>query len=319
LERRRRVDEALYAVVMEAYVHGVSTRKVDDLVKAMGADTGISKSEVSRICHELDTDAEAFRLRDLSDTAFPYVFLDATYCKARVGGRVVSQAVVVAFGVRADGHREILGVDVGHSETEAFWTEFLGSLTDRGLHGVHLVVSDAHKGLKTAIQVTLQGSSWQRCRVHFLRNALATLPQGRQEMIASLIRTIFSQPDAEYVHAQHGEVVRMLERIHPKTATLLADAKEDLLAFTGFPRAHWRQIWSTNPLERLNREIKRRTDVVGVFPNPEALLRLTTAVLIEQHDEWAASNRRYLSEGSLKAVTHPNESDQEVTRQIRIA
>ncbi len=319
LERRRRVDEALYAVVMEAYVHGVSTRKVDDLVKALGADTGISKSEVSRICQELDADAAVFRSRDLADTAFPYVFLDATYCKARVGGRVVSQAVVVAFGVRADGHREILGVDVGHSETEAFWTEFLSGLTGRGLHGVHLVVSDAHKGLKTAIQVTLQGTTWQRCRVHFLRNALATLPQGRQEMIASLIRTIFSQPDAEYVHHQHGEVVRMLERIHPKTATLLAEAKEDLLAFTGFPRAHWRQVWSTNPLERLNREIKRRTDVVGVFPNPEALLRLTTMVLMEQHDEWAASKRRYLSEGSLKALNDPGELDQGVTRELDIA
>ncbi len=162
---------------MEAYVHGVSTRKVDDLVKALGADAGISKSEVSRICQNLDADAEIFRLRDLSDSPFPYVFLDATYCKTRVSGRVVSQAVVVAFGVRADGHREILGVDVGNSETEAFWTEFLGSLTDRGLHGVHLVISDAHKGLKAAIQVTLQGTTWQRCRVHFLRNALATLPR----------------------------------------------------------------------------------------------------------------------------------------------
>ncbi len=319
LERRRRVDEALYAVVMEAYVHGVSTRKVDDLVRALGADAGISKSEVSRICQDLDADAAVFRGRDLSDTAFPYVFLDATYCKARVDGRVVSQAVVVAFGVRADGHREILGVDVGHSETEPFWTQFLTQLTDRGLHGVHLVVSDAHKGLKTAIQVTLQGTTWQRCRVHFLRNALATLPAGRQEMIASLIRTIFSQPDTEYVHTQHAEVVRMLERIHPKTAELLAEAKEDLLAFTSFPRAHWRQIWSTNPLERLNREIKRRTDVVGVFPNPEALLRLTTMVLIEQHDEWAATNRRYLAEGSLKSLTHPGELDEEVTRQLNIA
>ena len=212
-----------------------------------------------------------------------------------------------------------MGVDVGHSETEAFWKQFLTELTDRGLHGVHLVISDAHKGLKTAIQVTLQGSTWQRCRVHFLRNALATLPQGRQEMIASLIRTIFSQPDSEYVHQQHAEVVRMLERIHPKTADLLADAKEDLLAFTSFPRAHWRQIWSTNPLERLNREIKRRTDVVGVFPDPEAFLRLTTAVLMEQHDEWAASNRRYLSEGSLKSLTEPEEIDQGVIRQLDIA
>jgi len=181
------------------------------------------------------------------------------------------------------------------------------------------VVSDANKGLKTAIQTTLQGTTWQRCRVHLLRNALATLPQGRQEMIASLIRTIFSQPDFEYVHQQHGWLVRMLERFHPKTALLLADAKEDLLAFTSFPGAHWRQIWSTNPLERLNREITRHTNVLGVFPNPEALLRLTSAVLMEQHDEWAASSRRYLSEASLKTLTNPEELDPGVTRQLDIA
>ena len=212
-----------------------------------------------------------------------------------------------------------MGVDVVHSETEAFWKQFLTELTNRGLHGVHLVVSDAHKGLKTAIQVTLQGSTWQRSRVHFLRNALAALPQSRQEMTACLIRTIFSQPAAEYVHHQHGEVVRMLERSHPKTVGLLADVREDLLAFTSFPRPHWRQIWSTNPLERLNQENKRRTGVVGAFPNREARLRFTAALLMEQKDEWAASNRRYLSEGSLKELAEADSIDQGVIRQLDIA
>lgn len=227
------------------------------------------------------------------------MFLDATYCTARVGGLIVSQAVAVVVGVRADGHREILGVEVGHSETEAFWTQFPWALADRSLRGVALVVSDAHRGLKTTIQVTLQGRIWQQCRFHFLRNVLATLPQGRQEMIASLIRTVISPLETEHFHYQRAEVVRMLEHVHAKTADLLADAKEDLLASNGFPMAHWRQTWSTNPLERFNREIKRCTDVVGVFPNADALRRLTVAVLMEQHDEWVASNRRYFVEGSL--------------------
>ena len=303
LERRRRIDQALFAVVMEAYLHGVSTRKVDDLVKALGADTGISKSEVSRICADLDAEVAAFRDRSLAETAYPYVFLDATYCKARVNHRVVSQAVVVAVGVTADGHREVLGMDVGDSEDGAFWTAFLRSLKARGLGGVQLVISDAHEGLKSAIAAVLIGSSWQRCRVHFLRNVLAQVPKGNADMVAAAIRTIFAQPDPDHVHEQFEVIAAMLGRQAPKVEAMMRDAKEDLLAFTGFPRAHWRQIWSTNPLERVNKEIKRRTDVVGVFPNPEALLRLAGSVLIEQHDEWAAADRRYFSEASMAALT----------------
>ena len=303
LERRRRIDQALFAVVMEAYLHGVSTRKVDDLVKALGADTGISKSEVSRTCADLDVEVSAFRDRSLAETAYPYVFLDATYCKARVHHRVVSQAIVVAVGVTADGHREVLGMDVGDSEDGAFWTAFLRSLKARGLGGVQLVISDAHEGLKSAIAAVLLGASWQRCRVHFLRNVLAQVPKGNADMVAAAIRTIFAQPDPEHVHEQFEVIAAMLGRQAPKVEAMMRDAKEDLLAFTGFPRAHWRQIWSTNPLERVNKEIKRRTDVVGVFPNPEALLRLAGSVLIEQHDEWAAADRRYFSEASMATLT----------------
>ena len=306
LERRRRVDQALFAVVMEAYLHGVSTRKVDDLVKALGADTGISKSEVSRICAGLDEQIAIFRDRTLTAIDYPYVFLDATYCKARVNHRIVSQAVVVAVGVAADGRREVLGFDVGDTENESFWTGFLRSLKARGLDGVALVMSDAHSGLKKAISTLFQGSSWQRCRVHFMRNVLSVVPKGSQDMVASIIRTIFAGPDAEHVATQFDEVTRMLERSHPKVAAMLSDARGDLLAFTSFPQRHWRQIWSTNPLERVNKEIKRRTDVVGVFPNPAALLRLAGAVLIEQHDEWEASDRRYFSEASMLELTAMN-------------
>lgn len=268
LERRRRVDQALFAVIMEAYLHGVSTRKVDDLVKALGADTGISKSEVSRICADLDDEVGAFRDRSLADQSFPYVFLDATYCKARVNHRVVSQAVVIATGVSADGHREVLGFDVGDSEDGAFWTAFLRSLKARGLTGVQLVISDAHEGLKTAIASVLIGSSWQRCRVHFMRNVLSRIPKGHGEMAAAAIRTIFAQPDAEHVREQFDTIATMLGRQLPVVETMLRDAESDLLAFTAFPEAHWKKIWSTNPLERLNKEVKRRTDVVGVFPTP---------------------------------------------------
>ena len=303
LERRRRIDQALFAVVMEAYLHGVSTRKVDDLVKALGADTGISKSEVSRICKDLDGEVGAFRDRSLADTTYPYVFLDATYCKARVNHRVVSQAVVVAIGVTADGRREVLGMDVGDSEDGAFWTGFLRSLKARGLGGVQLVISDAHSGLKHAIAAVLIGTSWQRCRVHFMRNVLAVVPRGNAEMVAAAIRTIFAQPDASHVDEQFGVIAGMLGKQLPKVEAMMQEAKEDLLAFTSFPQVHWRQLWSTNPLERVNKEIKRRTDVVGVFPNPEALLRLAGAVLVEQHDEWAAADRRYFSEQSMALVT----------------
>ena len=308
LERRRRVDQALFAVVMEAYLHGVSTRKVDDLVKALGADTGISKSEVSRICADLDAEVSSFRDRSLAGQAFPYVFLDATYCKARVNRRVVSQAVVVATGVRGDGRREVLGFAVGDSEDGAFWTAFLRSLKARGLGGVQLVISDAHTGLKQAIAGVLLGAGWQRCRVHFLRNVLAQVPRGSADMVAAAIRTVFAQPDAAHVHEQFETIAMMLGRQLPKVEQMMREARDDLLAFTAFPVPHWRKIWSTNPLERVNREVKRRTEVVGVFPNPPALLRLAGAVLVEIHDEWAVtSDRRYLSEASMKLITTEEE------------
>lgn len=316
LERRRRVDQALFAVVMEAYIHGVSTRKVDDLVKALGADSGISKSEVSRICSELDEEVGTFRDRSLADTAFPYVFLDATYCKARVASRVCSQAVVIATGVSADGRREVLGFDVGDSEDGAFWTSFLRSLKARGLSGTQLVISDAHEGLKGAIASVLLGSSWQRCKVHFMRNVLAKIPKGNSEMVLAAIRTIFAQPDALHVREQFDTIAVMLARQLPKVGEMLEDAREDLLAFAAFPSEHWKKIWSTNPLERLNREVKRRTDVVGVFPNPEALLRLAGCVLIEAHDEWAVSDRRYLSESSMAMLNRPVFDEEVVTAQL---
>ncbi|MBW0095999.1 IS256 family transposase [Pseudonocardia sp. KRD-184] len=319
LERRRRVDQALFAVVMEAYLHGVSTRKVDDLVKVLGVDTGISKSEISRICADLDIEVGAFRDRSLAEQQFPYVFLDATYCKARVNHRVVSQAVVIATGVRADGWREVLGFAVGDSEDGAFWTAFLRSLKARGLGGVQLVISDAHTGLKQAISAVLIGAAWQRCRVHFLRNVLAQVPKGSAEMVAAAIRTIFAQPDATHVREQLGVIAGMLGRQSPKVETMLRDAAEDLLAFTGFPAAHWKRIWSTNPLERLNKEVKRRTDVVGVFPNPEALLRLAGAVLVEAHDEWKATDRRYLGETTMALLTAPAAPDGLATPELMTA
>jgi putative transposase len=231
----------LFAVVMEAYLHGVSTRKVDDLVRALGADTGISKSEVSRICADLDAEVGAFRDRCLAEQAFPYVFLDATYCKARVNRRVISQAVVIATGVRADGWREVLGFAVGDSEDGAFWTAFLRSLKARGLAGVQLVVSDAHTGLKQAISAVLLGAAWQRCRVHFLRNVLAQVPKGSSEMVAAAIRTIFAQPKADMVRDQLEVIATMLGRQSAKVETMLREAAEDLLAFTSFPPAHSRR------------------------------------------------------------------------------
>jgi putative transposase len=319
LERRRRVDQALFAVVMEAYLHGVSTRKVDDLVKALGADTGISKSEVSRICADLDQEVGAFRDRSLAEQHFPYVFLDATYCKARVNRRVVSQAVVIATGIRADGWREVLGFAVGDSEDGAFWTAFLRSLKARGQGGVQLVISDAHTGLKQAIAAVLLGAAWQRCRVHFLRNVLAQVPKGSAEMVAAAIRTIFAQPKAEMVRDQLGVIAGMLGRQSPKVETMLRDAAEELLAFTSFPPGHWKKIWSTNPLERLNKEVKRRTDVVGVFPNPEALLRLAGAVLVEAHDEWQTTDRRYLAEATMALLVNPPPQEGVATPELMTA
>ena len=301
---RRRIDVALHAVVMQAYVEGVSTRRVDDIVIAMGG-TGISRSEVSRICAELDTEVAAWRTRPLDEQAFPYVFLDATYCKARVNKRVVSQAVVIATGVSADGRREVLGCAVGDGETEAFWTEFLRGLRDRGLGGVQLVISDSHRGLTNAVSTVLQGASWQRCRVHFMRNALAKVTKGHAELVAATIRTIFAQPTATLARAHVDTVASTLRPDFPAVADLLRDAKEDLTAYADFPHAHWHKLWSTNPIERLNKEVKRRTDVVGIFPNTDALLRLSACVLIEAHDEWQDSDRRYLSEESMALLNPP--------------
>jgi putative transposase len=321
LEPRRRIDRALLAVVMQVYVEGVSTRSVDDVVKALGIEAGISRSEVSRICAELDEGLAAFRDRPLDHVAFPYVFADATYVKVRAGGRIVSKAVIIATGVTLTGDREILGVAVGDSEDEAFWTGFLRSLRARGLGGVQLVISDAHAGLQAAIARVLQGAGWQRCRVHFMRNVLARVPKGSADMVAATVRTIFAQPDAAAVAKQLDKVAGMLGRQFPTVEAMLRDAAPDLTAFAAFPRAHWRKIWSTNPLERLNREVKRRTNVVGIFPDDPAVLRLVTAVLVEQHDEWAVADRRYLAEGSMAplAKTMHDELAKEVTATTQLA
>ncbi|MFI9332165.1 IS256 family transposase [Kitasatospora sp. NPDC052868] len=306
LERRRRIDQALYAVIVEAYVPGVSTRSVDDLVKALGADTGISKSEVSRICADLDEQLAAFRDRSLDHTRFPYAYLDATYCKARVNHQIVSRAVVVATGITEDGGREVLGVMVGDSETEVFWADFLRSLRERGLTGVRLVIGDHHSGLVKAIRKVMLGAAYQRWRVHFLRNTFAVIPKDAGEMVAATIRTIFAQPAEAAVRSQLDTVAEMLGKQFPKVSQMLLEAKDDLSAFAAFPERHWKKIQSTNPLERINREIKRRTDVVQVFPNDDALLRLVTAVLFEMHDEWIAFPRRYLPEAGMEKI-YPNE------------
>jgi putative transposase len=310
LEPRRRIDQALYAVVMEAYINGVSTRSVDDLVAAMGVDTGISKSEVSRICARLDERVEAFRGRTLGHVSFPYVYLDATYVNVRDDalGQVVSRAVVIATGVTANGDREVLGVDVGDSEDETFWTRFLRSLRARGLGGVRLVISDAHAGLKASIRKCFAGSSWQRCRVHFARNLLATIPKAHTEFVAAAFRSAFTLTNPDDVAARWDEVQATLAERFPKAAALMADAKTDVLTFTAFPRAHWRKIWSNNPLERLNKEVKRRSNVVGIFPNDAAVVRLIGAVLADQHEEWAIA-RRYLSEGSMAELNAPRDTD----------
>jgi putative transposase len=310
LEPRRRIDKALWAVVMEAYVHGVSTRKVDDLVAALGIEAGISKSEVSRICSELDAVVAEFADRPLSHLEFPYVFLDATYVKAHEGARVVSKAIVIATGVARSGDREVLGLAVGDSEDGAFWTAFLRSLRARGLFGVKLVISDAHEGLKSAIAGVLLGAAWQRCRVHFMRNVLARVPRGSAEMVAAAVRTIFAQPDAAAVTDQLQVIADKLARQFPTVAAMLRDAAPDICAFAAFPQAHWRKVWSTNPLERVNVEIKRRADVVGIFANENSVMRLAGAVLLEVHDEWAVAERRYLSEGSLAKLYETRHDEQ---------
>ena len=312
LEPRRRIDQALYAVVMEAYVQGISTRSVDDLVEAMGG-TGVSKSEVSRICAGLDEVVGAFRTRPLDHVEFPYIYFDATYLHVRnqpgKGGQVVSMAVVVATGVTAKGEREILGLDVGDSEDEVFWRAFLLSLKQRGLSGVKLVISDQHAGLVAALSRAFQGVAHQRCRVHFARNLLAHVPKGQADYVAAAFRMIFAQPTADDVHAAWDKTRDELAARFPKLGPLMDAAKAEVLAFTAFPREHWRKIWSTNPLERINKEIKRRSRVVGIFPNAAAVIRLVGAVLIDMHDEWIAGDRRYLSEGSMAKLYKTSDTE----------
>ncbi len=297
LEPRRRVEQALVSVVCQAYVEGVSTRRVDDLVRSMGIE-GMSKSQVSELAKHLDGRVAEFRNRPLDAGPYAYVWLDALFHKVREGGRVVSVATVIATGVNADGHREILGVDVISAEDGAGWTAFLRGLVARGLSGVALVVSDAHEGLKNAIAAVLDGAAWQRCRTHFMRNLLTRVPKAAQAMVATLVRTIFAQPDATQVKAQFNRVIDQLLTQFPAAAELLVDAEADLLGFAAFPPEHWTQIWSNNPQARLNKELRRRTDVVGIFPNRAACVHLVGAVLAEQHDEWAVA-RRYMSPESL--------------------
>ncbi len=298
LEPRRRAERALVAVVQEAYVQGVSTRRVDELVQALGL-SGMSKSQVSLLCQELDAEVERFRTRPLGEAPYPYVWLDATYVKARTNGRVAGQAVVIAIGLNAaTGQREVLGLDVGPSEDGAFWLAFLRGLVARGLAGVQLVVSDAHEGLKAAVAAVLHGAGWQRCRVHFVRNALALVPKSAAQLVAATIRTVFAQPEPEMARQTWRQVADGFRPRYPKLAVLLDDAESDVLAYLAFPSEHWRQIWSNNPLERVNREVKRRTDVVGIFPHEAAIVRLVGMILAEQHDEGQVT-RRYFSAESL--------------------
>lgn len=303
LEPRRRIDKALWAVIMTAYITGTSTRKVDDLVKALGCDSGVSKSTVSRICAQIDADVAVLRTRRLDHQPFVYVWLDATYLHVRENRRVVSKAVVIATGLRADGHREVLGLDVGDSENETFWREFLTGLVDRGLAGVRLVVSDAHAGLVKAIGRCFQGAAWQRCRVHAMRNLLSVAHHRHRAMIAALIRTIFAQPDHDTASAQLRAVVDQLAPYAPAVAERLATMEPDVLAYTAFPTAHWSKIWSNNPIERLNRELKRRTDVVGIFPDTASVIRLVGALLTEINDEMIAADRRYIAAASVAGLT----------------
>ena len=300
LERRATVERALAAVVMEAYASGVSTRKVDRLVKELGLD-GMDKSAVSRINKGLDERVAAFRERPL-EGCYPYVWLDATFPKVREDGQVQSTALVVAMAVCADGHREIIGVSLGAAETETFWTEFLRGLVDRGLEGVQLVISDSHRGLRNAIDTVFTGTAWQRCRVHFMRNMLTRVPVSAQDEVADQLRTIFAQPTLQDARSQAARVIAELnKKRHNKAAELLRDAMHDILAHMHFPRTHWQRLRSTNPLERLNREIKRRFNVVGIFPNRDAVIRLGGAILLEQHEEWI-TGRRYFSERSMSQL-----------------
>jgi putative transposase len=298
LEARRSSDKALVAVIQEAYVQGVSTRSVDDLVKAMGM-TGISKSQVSRLCEDIDGRVHTFLERPI-EGSWPYLWIDATYIKVREGGRIISVAVIIAVGVNTDGRREVLGMAVGPSEAEPFWSKFLRSLTNRGLRGVKLVISDAHEGLKAAAKKVF-GATWQRCRVHFMRNAMAHAGVKQRGMVAAAIRTAFVQETEKEAHTEWRAVADRLRERFPRLSKLMDEAENDVLAHMSFPKSHWPQIHSTNPIERLNLEVKRRTNVVQIFPNEAAIVRLVGALLLEQNDEWAVC-RRYMSLETLATL-----------------
>jgi len=307
LEARKRGEQALIAVVAEAYVQGVSTRKVEALVQSLGI-AGISKSEVSRMAASLDAQVTAFRTRRL-DAEYPYVWVDARYEYVREDHRVQSMAVVIAYGVRADGVREVLGLDIGLSEDVVLWREFLQGLVARGVRGVKLVISDAHPGLKQAVKEVFLGAAWQRCRVHFMRNLLARVPKNAQAMVAATVRTIFDQPDRPAAEAQLLQIVEALGERFPAVTQLLFEAEGEILTCYDFPPEHRRQIYSTNPLERLNKELKRRSAVVGIFPNRAAVLRLFGALLAEQNDEWLVAGHRYMSEISMRKLFRQAEEE----------
>ncbi len=300
LEPRRMAERALTAVIQEAYVHGISTRSVDDLVKALGMD-GISKSQVSRLCEELDEKVNAFLERPIEGD-WPYLWIDATYVKVRQNGRIVSVAVIIAVGVNSDGRREVLGMDIGPSEAEPFWTAFLRKLTRRGLRGVKLVISDAHEGIKAAVSKLLC-ATWQRCRVHFMRNALAHAGKSGRRVVSAFIGTAFAQETPEAASQQWRSVADQMRPKLPKLAALMDDAEPDVLAYMTFPKEHRTKLHSTNPIERLNGEIKRRTEVVGIFPNEAAITRLIGAILMEQSDEWAVQRARYMTLETMAPVS----------------
>jgi len=311
LQPRRRAEQAFVSVIADAYLAGVSTRRVEKLVQQLGVER-MSKSQVSRLAKSLDGIVEDFRTRPLDGAPYAYVTLDALVVKCREGGRTVNVCVVHAVGVNRDGFRESLGLDVVTAEDGAAWLAFLRSLVARGLAGVRLVSSDAHPGLVDAIAATLPGASWQRCRTHFMRNLLTRVPKSAQSFVATMVRTIFAQPDAMTVHEQHRRIVDQLASRFPDAAALLDEAGPELLAFTSFPKEHWRRLWSNNSLERLNKEIRRRTDVVGIFPDRASIVRLVGAVLAEQNDEWAVARRYMSAESIAKALTDPVDDPEEV-------
>jgi putative transposase len=311
LQPRRRAEQAFVSVIADAYLAGVSTRRVEKLVRQLGVER-MSKSQVSRLAKSLDAIVEDFRTRPLKGAPYPYLVLDALEVKCREGGRTVNACVVHAVAVNRDGFRESLGLDVVTSEDGAAWLAFLRSLVARGLAGVKLVTSDAHPGLVDAIAATLPGACWQRCRTHFLRNLLTRVPKSAQSFVATMVRSIFAQPDAASVHEQHGRIVAQLEERFPEAAAVLDEVGPEILAFTGFPKEHWRQLWSNNSLERLNKGIRRRTDVVGIFPDRSAIVRLVGALLSEQHDEWQVARRYMSAESIAKALADPVDEQEEV-------